>query len=281
MNETNEDHRLTNQEEHAFRQHVEELGGEEAILYGPEEGLTNITEEVNEAVGKLPGTSETDSVDSGRMVTQTIVSPTNVGVTVPGTPAAVPVATPMPLGRGPAAAAAGKPEFEEMGLTSDFRKGQYGINLNANNSQRFYANALVGTKRMRIRGRNAANIKGKYNTKMATLKQAANNARILASEARQRSIEAMEARQAAESLRKRREAEAKAAVAERKTQSRQAQATKRAANVAAIQARRAAGEKLTLMNRARLANPMRLVNRFKRGGSRKTRRSTRRRGGRR
>lgn len=221
--------------------------------------LTSIFSSKKTPVTPPPVPSPPISASTNRMAT-----PSNVQIQVEPATAAE---TTVPL----ASTAVLKPEYDEMGISSDFRKGQYGINLNANNSQRFYANALVGTKRMRIRGRNAANIKSKYNSKMKTLKNAAAAASSAAEQARKASLEATAARRAAEEARKIEDKRRKAAEQARKVEAKTAQSASRAAEVAALQARRAAGEKLSFMNRLRsVKNP------FKRGGSRKTRRTTRR-----
>ena len=208
------------------------------------------------------------SESSTRMSATTATPGAGLGFTsvVPtATPIAAPTVTQMPIGRGPVASS-NSAYFEEN--PANFRKGQYGMNLNtANNSKRFYANALMGTRRMRIRGRNATNIKNRYNAKKANLNKAVAAATQAAQEARKESIEAEAARKAAQAAEKTR-------VNARKAAEKTAATTRKAAEVAAIQAKRAAGEKLSFMNRMRsVKNP------FKRGGSRKTRKTRRNRRG--
>ena len=173
--------------------------------------------------------------------------------------------------------------FEEN--PANFRKGQYGINLNRNNSKRFYANALVGTKRMRIRGRNAGNIKTRYNRKKELLRQerlrleqehtaaqqAANTAAAAARAERQRLVNTVATTRRAANI----------AAAEKKIRNR----SEKAAEAARV---KAAKERAAGIRRAGIAegtikpsfmNRMRSIkNPFKRGGSsrRKTRRNTRR-----
>jgi hypothetical protein len=166
---------------------------------------------------------------------------------------------------------------------ANFRKGQYGINLNTDESKRFYANALVGTQRMRIRGRNATNIKARYNTKKQRLTNALANARRRVAE------EKTAANAVRESLTRDRES-AKRTAEEASRIARTARTNKAIANTLAKRKEKelrnaakkleederrlalASGDKTpSFMNRLRsVKNP------FKRGGSRKTRRSTRR-----
>lgn len=186
----------------------------------------------------------------------------------------------MPLGRGPVAPN-NSAYFEEN--PANFHKGQYGMNINtANNSKRFYSNAVLGTKRLRIRGRNATNIKSKYNTKKQKLVaeadrlRAARNVAAAAAAAEQTQKQAAKnaARTGAtmaEMLAKQRRAAATATAKEynvtRKAQERVAKAEQESIRRAEV----AAGiQKQSFMNRIKsIKNP------FKRGGSRKTRRSTR------
>lgn len=166
---------------------------------------------------------------------------------------------------------------------ANFRKGQYGINLNTNASKRFYANAVVGTKRMRIRGRNAENIKRRYNTKknalvtQANTARAARNAEIARATTERTRVNA--ARAAAASAASTANATAKRLRAERvaadKVVKQTTQTLRKSEKEVAEAARRAEVEagiqKPSFMNRMRsIKNP------FKRGGSRKTRRNTRR-----
>ena len=234
--------------------------------------------------------------DSDALSRMSAVSPDNVNIELPPTPnnvvsrsimnapaatPAAPPATPSPLGRGPAVVPAADDYFLEN--PANFRKGQYGINLNTNASKRIYANAVVGTKRMRIRGRNAENIKRRYNTKknalvaQATTARAARNAEIARATAERTRVNA--ARAAAASAASAANATAKRLRAERvaadKVVKQTTQTLRKSEKEVAEAARRAnvaAGiQKPSFMNRMKsIKNP------FKRGGSRKTRRNTRR-----
>lgn len=274
--------------ETAFHELVDELGGEEAILGDSKEGSTNVTEEeVNAALATLPGVSGTESVESSRMNAQNVVNPANVILETPQNNVITRTHAESTASPASEAVASNNSYYEEN--PTNFRKGQYGINLNTtNNSKRVYANAVLGTKRLRIRGRNTANIKSRYNTKKQRLTNALANARRRAAE------EKTAANAVRERLTRDREA-AKRASEEASRIARTARTDKAIANTlakrrekelrnaekkAAEDARRAAvaaGEaKPSFMNRLRsVKNP------FKRGGSRKTRRSTRRRSGRR
>ncbi len=259
----------------SLRSHDDELGGEEEIVRVPKAGSTDATEEeVNEA--ELPGASGTDSADSGRMSATNVVNPANVRVNVP---AAAPAAASIPLGSGPVVT--NNSYYEEN--PANFRKGQYGINLNTDESKRFYANAIVGTQRMRIRGRNAANIKARYNTKKQRLKNALANVRrraaeekIAANKVRERLARDREAakRAAEKANRNALTARTDKAIANTLAKRKEKELRNAAKKIAEEERRRilATGDKTpSFMNRLRsVKNP------FKRGGSRKTRRSTRR-----
>jgi hypothetical protein len=161
---------------------------------------------------------------------------------------------------------------------ANFRKGQYGINLNANDSKRFYSNAIVGTKRMRIRGRNATNIKARYNAKKTALTQRAAQLATERNAATRRATEEQEraSRELADAERSASQALERAKMLQKTLKSTKKTTTAETAKTAE-EARRAAlaagtpGVKKTLGNRWQS-----FKNRFKRGGSRKTRRSTRR-----
>lgn len=202
-----------------------------------------------------------------------------VGMEPPGTDF-TPVVPPMPLGRGPVAPN-NSAYFEEN--PANFRKGQYGMNINtANDSKRFYSNAVLGTKRLRIRGRNATNIKSKYNTKKQKLVAEADRLRaarnIASAAAAAEQTQKQAAKNAAkteaimaEMMAKQRRAAATATSKEynvtRKSQERIAKAEQESIRRAEV----AAGiQKQSFMNRMRgVKNP------FKRGGSRKTRKTRR------
>jgi ubiquitin C-terminal hydrolase len=160
---------------------------------------------------------------------------------------------------------------------SNFQPGHLRINFqkeghNAPGNRRVYANTTVGTRRMRIYGTNAANIKRKFNSRTRKLKAAANRAAATAATAAR---VASETRNAAQKAKNTREAAARAAAEAKKTlRSLETGAAKQAAanKKAAIRAKIAAGEPVSFMNRMRA----------KFGGSRRTRRKSRksRRGGR-
>jgi ubiquitin C-terminal hydrolase len=163
---------------------------------------------------------------------------------------------------------------------SNFQPGHLRINFqkeghNAPGNRRVYANTTVGTRRTRIYGTNAANIKKKFNSRTRKLKAAANRAAAAAATAAR---VASETRNAAQKAKNSREAAARAAADAKKTlRTMETTAAKQAAanEKAAIRAKIAAGEKVSFMNRMRA----------KFGGGRRTRRKTRgsrksRRGGR-
>jgi hypothetical protein len=272
MNETNEDHELTNQEE---------LGGEEIILKSNADNKKPVTPSSSDSSTRMatPGNNELMAAAPNNAYTRAIADAAASGVSIDEVlledgVGAAPAPAPVPAENNAS-------YFEEN--PANFRKGQYGINLNRNNSKRFYANALVGTKRMRIRGRNAANIKTRYNAKKELLRQ----------ERLRLEREHTEAQRVAN-------AAAATARAERQRLANTAAATRRAANIAAAEKKirnraeraaeaarvKAAKERAEGIRRAKVAagevkpsfmNRMRSIkNPFKRGGSRKTRRSTRR-----
>ena len=156
---------------------------------------------------------------------------------------------------------------------SNFQAGHLRMKFNDGpGNRRVYANTTVGTRRTRIYGTNAANIKRKFNSRTRKLKAAANRAAAAAATAAR---VASETRNAAQKAKNTREAAARAAAEAKKTlRTMETTAAKQAAanEKAAIRAKIAAGEKVSFMNRMRA----------KFGGSRRTRRKSRksRRGGR-
>jgi hypothetical protein len=179
----------------------------------------------------------------------------------------------------PAAANVNYPdEFYEEN-PSDFQPGHLRINFNktghnAPGNRRVYANTTVGTRRTRIYGTNAANIKKKYDARTRKLKAAANRA---ASAAAAAARVASETRSAAAKAKNTREAAARAAAdAKRTLKTMEAKAAKNAAAEAkaAIRAKIAAGEQVSLMNRMRAKFGGRRTRRKTRG-SRKSRRGGR------
>ena len=192
-----------------------------------------------------------------------------------------------PATASPAAPATGSPaaanvnypdEFYEEN-PSNFQPGHLRINFNkpghnAPGNRRVYANTTVGTRRTRIYGTNAANIKKKYDARTRKLKAAANRA---ASAAAAAARVASETRSAAAKAKNSREAAARAAAeAKRTLKSMEAKAAKNAAAEAkaAIRAKIAAGEPVSFMNRMRAKFGGRRTRRKTRG-SRKSRRGGR------
>lgn len=160
---------------------------------------------------------------------------------------------------------------------SNFQPGHLRINFEkvghaAPGNRRVYANTVVGTRRTRIYGTNAANIKKKYDARTRKLRAVANRAATAAAAA---SRVANETRAAAAKAKNIREAAARAAnEAKRTLKTMQNKAAKNAAEAAkaAIRDRIAAGEKVSFMNRMKA----------KFGGTRRKTRGSRksRRGGR-
>jgi hypothetical protein len=139
---------------------------------------------------------------------------------------------------------------------SNFQPGHLRINFEktghaAPGNRRVYANATVGTRRTRIYGTNATNIKKKFNSRTRKLKAAANRAATAAATAAR---VAAETRAAAQKAKNSREAAARAAAEAKKTlRTMETTAAKQAAanEKAAIKARIAAGESVSFKNRMR------------------------------
>lgn len=228
--------------------------------------------------------SRMSAVSGDNVIIELPPTPNNVvSRAIMNAPAATPAPAPSPLGRGPVAAAASADDYF-LENPANFRKGQYGINLNTSNtSKRVYANAVLGTKRMRIRGSNAENIKKRYNTKKQALVDEATRLRASRAEAAEREAKLLREKQAVRTGTAMQEMLAKqrrnAAIATQKAANKNYRNTHKAqAKLAKNEQEKvrraevAAGiQKPSFMNRVRsIKNP------FKRGGSRKTRRNTRR-----
>lgn len=224
------------------------------------------------AAPEAPTAASTDSNTNNRMSAAASGNPfANVSPLPEENPWAAPAAPAMPS---PAAANVNYPdEFYEEN-PSDFQSGHLRINFNktdhnAPGNRRVYANTTVGTRRTRIYGTNAANIKKKYDARTRKLKAAANRA---ASAAAAAARVASETRSAAAKAKNTREAAARAAdEAKRTLKTMQNKAAKNAAEAAkaAIRNRIAAGEKVSFMNRMRAKFGGRRTRRKSRRGGRK------------
>jgi chemotaxis protein histidine kinase CheA len=199
----------------------------------------------------------------------------------------------------PAAANVNYPdEFYEEN-PSNFQDGHLRVNfkkegLEAPGNRRVYANTVIGTRRTRIYGTNAANIKKKYDARTRKLKAAANRAATEAKaaanaveQARKKSLEAEAAKKAVELAgKKAREEAARQAkeAAQAQNAQRKAEAAVAAANKKTAEAAAAAAAKAE--RAAKIASgeiKPSFFNKFR--GGRRTRRKTRgsrksRRGGR-
>jgi hypothetical protein len=153
-----------------------------------------------------------------------------------------------------------------------FQEGHLRINFAAPENRRVYANATIGRQRTRIYGRNAANLKRKYNSRKAGQNAAAANTRRIAENA------AKKARNAAEIARKNAEKAAGEVMASRLAAEKAAKELKAAEAKRKANAATAAQKLKDAQRAADLAagkKPGVFGRMFKRGGN-KTRRANRR-----
>jgi hypothetical protein len=204
-------------------------------------------------------------------------------------PSNLPIGAPSADAIPPAPGSIGAPPIDYGAITPNsyienppnFQEGHLRIDFAApNENKRVYANTTLGRQRTRIYGKNAANLKRKYNTRKQKLNRAARNAK--------ENYERLQERQTAAAAARKSQVEAAAAEAKRKAAeakeaadtAKRAKETQKRNTAYSTKLQKEADERARLARVAQGLEKPSVSNRFKgmfkRGGGNKTRRNGRR-----